>query len=717
MSLQHQLPAKPNASLPAVEDDRLGGGRGKFNRERDESSGYARKDSFGRDSREPLDRKRRDRSDSRDDDRRKRRRSMSPRSRGGGGAGDGNKYVPNYDRDGYIPPPRYNGGAGGMAPVHGNGRMNKIDDPIDLDYQMSFRQFIEFSKFKHRESRARGELDDEEIRRRFQTYKDKYQVKILTAFFDEHKGSEWFREKYHPIDSLPLREEVHKRQKSFFPNFLDDIRAGKLDEISFDEIPSSTPATDAVEDAKPADIMDADDAEVPKEDEGTAPAGAAASTLSQMPTANPAVSHFKISALFLKAVPPTVKRQQLIEICKKVEGFSYLVISDPRPDKKFYRLGWIVFDEGADLEKAREELNLKKIDDFTLNLAPHNNMTIRSRLLPAEFNSPERLERDLENARRLIEGGAIEAIESRLQDIVFKQEAYQEPHKEDDRMEDDEEHAALDRAVDGPTPVSTKKTKLTLDILIEYLRRVHWYDFYSGVEADGPEDFCRRAWVHIRKAFSGAEIEKDATNSRPSHKKSDYQHFSERLDSRVALRTLVLSPGSWGGEELEKLHVAKIESEKYRCKDCSKLFRGEEFVRKHIRSKHPEVVKELMVDVDFYNAYVRDPNRAHYAYGMPSATGGVGGASGGIPNFGGKSTVSVPTVWPPPMPPIMMAGGPLVMGATEWVPGGDVSSRLGPPAPRGGRGAGGGGPPPSRNMPVDPRSRNRIGENIELDYD
>ncbi|KAJ3198278.1 hypothetical protein HDU67_003532, partial [Dinochytrium kinnereticum] len=489
------------------------------------------------------------------------------------------------------------------------------------------------------------------IRRRYQTYKDQYQVKVLNAFLNEHKGEEWFREKYHPIDSLPLREEIAKRKKTVYPSFLESLNAGKLDDITFDEIINSA----APQETNAADAMDAtaeiDEATEPKKEDTGLPVPA----LQQMPVVSPFVSQFKLSALFLKAVPPNIKRQQLVEVCQKVEGFTYLAISDPRPDKKFYRIGWIVFEEGTNLEKAMEELNQKKIEDFSLNLAMHNTHTVRARLLPTEFNSPERLERDLENARRLVKaldqesgisnigGGAVEAIENRLQDIVFKKEEFIEPPKDDERMDEDENLAGIEKITDGPTPVSTKKTKLTLDILIEYLRKVHWYDFYSGIEADGPEDFSRRAWIHLRKASMSTSTTESTDGPPPiRHKKSEFQHLSERLDSRVALRTLILSPGSWGGEELEKLggknpeaevdkiletkHVAKIEAEKYRCKDCSKLFRGEEFVKKHIRSKHPEVVKELRVGIDFYNAYVRDPNRVHYAYGIPTpAQQGNGG--------------------------------------------------------------------------------------------
>jgi hypothetical protein len=39
------------------------------------------------------------------------------------------------------------------------------------------------------------------------------------------------------------------------------------------------------------------------------------------------------------------------------------------------------------------------------------------------------------------------------------------------------------------------------------------------------------------------------------------------------------------------------EPTKWRCKICTKPFRGEEFVHKHIRTKHPDEVKTIEDDV------------------------------------------------------------------------------------------------------------------------
>ncbi|KAI9342753.1 hypothetical protein DFJ73DRAFT_842247 [Zopfochytrium polystomum] len=620
-----------------------------------------------------MDRRKRERSSSATsstDERRKKRRSPSPRSRG---ADNGDHYIPNYERDGYVPAPRRTGmaGGGGMGPDRGGygnnvgfemfnmygksngGRM--MEDPLELDYMVPFRQYAEFLKSKSRSSRQ-PEPDEEEMRKKYQTYKENFQSKILTSFFEEHKSSDWFREKYHPIDSKPLKDEINGRKRELFPVFLNELQQGRLDHVCFDDVAaksSSTPAAPADPSAD-TEIGDADDAML----KASSSVNVDEASKTHLPPPIP------VNGLFLKAVPPTVKREQISELFKSYEGFSHLALSDPRPDKKFYRLGWLVFREGTNLEKAMQDLNGKQIDDFVVSLAMHTHQSIRSRIIPLEFNTEARLETDLANARRLataldvesgiqeLEGKGCECLEARLTDVVFKTDEYREEVAEDEEKGDDQKPSS--NVSERAHQISVKMMKKRLDLHIEYLRRVHWYDYYSGIEAAGPEDFNRRTWVYLRRPIPPGGVPPETNLNK--YAKSDFQRLSERLDTRIVLRTLVLSD-SWGGDDLLKLggkdpeaelnrqlaakHIAKVDTEKYRCKDCSKLFRGEEFVQKHIKAKHPRLAEEVAAEVEFFNSYVRDPNRVHYTYVQPpvQAPGAMGGAPGSFGDMSGMGSM------------------------------------------------------------------------------
>ena len=47
---------------------------------------------------------------------------------------------------------------------------------------------------------------------------------------------------------------------------------------------------------------------------------------------------------------------------------------------------------------------------------------------------------------------------------------------------------------------------------------------------------------------------------------------------------------------LEDKWVLKVEDERYKCKECLKLFKGADFVVKHIRGKHEDISKAITMD-------------------------------------------------------------------------------------------------------------------------
>ncbi|KAJ1567774.1 hypothetical protein HK405_004802 [Cladochytrium tenue] len=648
----------------------------------------------------PFDRKRRERSPSSSPDgRRKRRRSPSPRKP------DGDHYVPNYERDGYAPAPRRApgnpiplpnigqfGNAGFDMVSFGQSRRgpekNVETDPLALDYFVQFRQFAELKRAAQRNSGIRADLDEDELRKQYQTYKENYNSKTLTAFFEEHKASEWFREKYHPVESQSLRSEINSRKIEAYPAFLAELNEGRFDTICFDEsaklpdaslpAPPEQPAPSSVEDAK-------------TKLDGQAQEGNPKGTLP------PPIS---VHGLFIRSVPPTTKRQQILEVCKSFDGFTHLALSDPRPDKKFYRIGWLAFNPDVVLEKAQAELDGKKIDDFILSLTPHMHQSQRTRIIPAEFNVESRLEVDLANARRLakaldiesgldkMEGSGCDAVEARLSDVIFMSEMFnEEPALDEEELRDgDDGEGKRESSSSTKHEVVLKKLKKRLDLHIEYLRRVHWYDYYSGIEAASPEDFARRTWIYLRRQIPPGGIPPE--NNPNKYAKSDFQRMSERLDTRIFMRTLILTD-SWGGEELERMGgknpetylnkqltakcIAKVDTEKFRCTDCSKLFRGEEFVLKHIKGKHPRLAEEISEETEFFNAYVRDPNRVHHTYLQPPTLMAPGGAA----MFGDNAAAAGMMMGFPMMAAAAAAAAASAGGGGGGVGGGPMAPMLG----------------------------------------
>ncbi|KAJ3123678.1 hypothetical protein HK098_001710 [Nowakowskiella sp. JEL0407] len=551
-----------------LEEMRDSSPRQKFRSERDDhySSSYDdRRDRNPRDEREGRretrdDRKRvSSRSDSRD---RKRYRSTSPRPN------QDYSYVPNYERDGYAPSrPREND-----RDRDNRRRKDRNDgqDPLKFDYILSKRQYIEFLQKKDRKK----EWDEGELNEKFVNYRDEFMKKVYEKFFTDNKDMAWFREKYHSVDSAPIREEVNARKREYGEKFLKELESGGIDSISFDEVEGSSKVAAA---AAAADKQeDKDD----KMDDDDIPADHMYVELQSKKSSDVESEKVEIKiepSVFIRNIPPNIKRSILMEQCKKTEGFKYLVLSDPFPTRKFIRVGWVVFEDDSKLLITDAEIN------FTLQHKVYK----QTRLMPSQFNTKERIEMDANLIKSLaqtldqqISFDGITAIENRLKSF------------------DSEKHDIM---------------KKTLDFYIEYLRRVHWYDYYTGHEAISPEDFLRRCPIQLRATASAATI----------------VPFPERkielLTIRTKIRTsfptgeeLVKLGGKLADDEQIKQRIVRVSEGRFRCpiETCKKLFKAEEFLVKHIRGNpstkvlgHPDLVKEIETEVDFFNQFIVDRNK------------------------------------------------------------------------------------------------------------
>jgi hypothetical protein len=238
------------------------------------------------------------------------------------------------------------------------------------------------------------------------------------------------------------------------------------------------------------------------------------------------------------------------------------------------RLGWVVFEKGTDMHTAAAKLENQPVGEHTLKLAPHNTeLPVRNRFISYDSTAPERLRHDAEQAKQLalhldaecgIVGGC-EVVKTRLDSVILPALA-----------------------------ASGDPVKRTLDLYLEYLCRVHQYDYYTGMECASPQDFARRSPRSVRSSIP------------PPTPPRSKDRFADRVDSRVSLRIEQPQSGpaiiQRGGKSLDvqidktiSLFVRKESESKFRCTECQKLFKAVEFVRKHIRGKHPNIIDEETV--------------------------------------------------------------------------------------------------------------------------
>ena len=157
-------------------------------------------------------------------------------------------------------------------------------------------------------------------------------------------------------------------------------------------------------------------------------------------------------------------------------------------------------------------------------------------------------------------------------------------------------------------------------------------------------------------------------------------------------------------ESYIKEHVLKEHEAKYKCRvgDCTKAFKGFEYVEKHIFSKHNEEVDAIKEEVEYYNSYVCDPNHLVQANNPHINNGNMGmgnmgngmplsmpsfmmaGMNGGMrapPGLGHVQGASFGTPWDQ-IPRIGFGESNWAMGGRRGTPGrgSKISDRLGKPA-------------------------------------
>ncbi|KAK3337262.1 hypothetical protein B0T19DRAFT_66567 [Cercophora scortea] len=460
-----------------------------------------------------------------------------------------------------------------------------ITDPIKLPYQVGFSYFGEWwranEKIKEEKERqrtgrrreperVRGAREAQEEREKekakiqvaYDSYKEDLQGKMAQTFVKLHKEEQWFKERYVPEIRDGFRRQLNEFRRGNYTQWEQDLESGTFDEFSLEGIPKSElngaggiiekeegEATAANEVLGVGDLVPANNADIKDE------------SLSQ-PT------------LLIKTIAPSVSRHNLEAFCKEhlgeeEGGFKWLSLSDPNPSKRYHRIGWIMLHPAAEVtapadaedvkdeddgevkptpaapistaDKALEAINGKTVKDeqrgdFTCHVGVHNPPTNpRKKALWDLFSSPDRIEKDLELVKRLVnkfeedfgsDFNATLRIEERVEELKNAgrlQPAVQAPTakkpkkeraigndeamdiedgEENEAMEevDEEDEGAVDDEVDDEDLLVKKKQ---LDLMIEYLRRVFNFCFFCVFESDSIHELTRKCpGGHLRRPRS-----------------------------------------------------------------------------------------------------------------------------------------------------------------------------------------------------------------------
>ena len=565
------------------------------------------------------------------------------------------------------------------------------------------------------EAREEREKEHPKIQAAYDAYKEKLQMQMARAFVHQHKEEEWFKERYDPDIRNPFRQHQAKLRRENYQNWTSDLENGVFDEFTLEGIyKNDSNGLGGVVEKEEGEAMAATEV-LGVGDLVPLKGGELRDERAEQP------------ALLIKTIAPHVSRDRIEGFCKghlgeADGGFKWLSLSDPNPQKKFHRIGWIMLNPGEDVEvpttidgqengsrednrdevkedgedgsntmqedskpttrivpavdHALEEINGKtiEVDDadksgFICHVGIHvpPNQP-RKKALWDLFSAPERVDRDLQLAERIAakfeqelgdDVNGVAKVEERVDDIRGRgllQPTTNGPSKakaEDEDMEDGEE-GAVDEDEEGAwdednddEDLLVKKKKL--DILVEYLRRVHNFCFFCVFESDSIHELMRKCpGGHLRRPRASlttaakntarasargeefplkrqdqpAEQEKEEGAPTTDQQQKFQKHNKTHIQLQRAFTWVktyedklfqMLEPeasdlAKLGGRPLEdaldeelKKFVKQEDEAKFRCRvpDCTKLFKGEVFWRKHVEKRHTEWYEKLKKEVSY----------------------------------------------------------------------------------------------------------------------
>ena len=603
-------------------------------------------------------------------------------------------------------------------------RVNVLPNPLSMEYQVGFNYFAEWWRVEQaikedkerakeggrrappmirgeRESREDRDKERQQIQMAYDAYKEELQIKMARTFVQQHKGEEWFKERYNSELRDPFRLRLMEFRHGALNQWQQDLDSGVFDEFTLEGIYKA-------ESNGVGGIVEREEGE-------TVAAAEVLGVGDLVPSRGGDIRDDSAlqPALLFKTLAPMVSRDKIEALCKEhlgdqEGGFQWLSLSDPNPLKKFHRIGWIMLHPGSQAElitdrgdgrdedkeaeedeegatgeskqpigtaeKALEAINGKTIydearGDFTCHVGVHvPPREPRKKALWDLFSAPERIDRDLALAKRLVtrfdqelgnSADGVSQVEQRVEDLRDKgllQPAATGPVRtkeekdSDDGMDDEDDgevdEGAFDDDVDDENLLVKKKT---LDLLVEYLRRVFNFCFFCVFESDSVHELIRKCpGGHLRRpraslstaaknaakasalgqpfplkrkdstieeADSGSPVVERAPQRKDNYKIDQQLQrafnwvkiFEEKIlqilePAHVDIKKLGGKPLEEGLSEELKKFVKQEDEAKYRCKvpECTKLFKGESFWRKHVEKRH----------TDWYNSIKKDVSRA-----------------------------------------------------------------------------------------------------------
>lgn len=366
------------------------------------------------------------------------------------------------------------------------------------------------------------------------------------------------------------------------------------------------------------------------------------------PEKKPRALH-RTHSIFMRNLPPSVTKQEIVNLCKRFPGFIRVAFSNPLLEdrtRNYYRRCWVTFDRSVNIKDICWNLNNLRLRDIELNPVVNRDLARRVRPVSGISSHASCARADLKNIARLImhldakwklwedksnaeksseeksdesrNGGGGEQSSKNPYLTDLSQYLVDESNAEEEELlgaeEQEKEEGEAPPGEQNPIIKITRDQKLikVLDRLLYYLRIVHSIDYYNALEYPCEDEMPNRCGiVHARGPVPPNMLTKEDISQfqkRFNDKLSSILNFKDKLTDEEAKK---LGPKD-SETEVEKFIQAnsqEIGKDKWLCPLSGKKFKGPDYIRKHIFNKHADKLEAVKKEVQYFNNYLMDPRR------------------------------------------------------------------------------------------------------------
>ncbi|KRW99965.1 hypothetical protein PPERSA_12641 [Pseudocohnilembus persalinus] len=411
--------------------------------------------------------------------------------------------------------------------------------------------------------------------------------------FMERQNEAWFQEKYDPIQQARFTKE--KREEALFnsEDFFNNLKEHKFDDIKLDLLESEL-----------KDLKDEDQEELQTFQEMDQQSyHQEVYFKSNIDVTKSPYYGFDAdrNTLFIRNISNTLSRFEFKEKLKNLPGFLSLSISDPTKISDNSRFGWVQFKDPESTEQAIGKIQSLMIDDHQFLVQKSQKSGKKLIKIAGKIDSKKALEVTTELIKALDK-------EKNIKENPLMQEL-------DENLE-----------------------KKRLDLQILYLRRVHSYCYFCGVQYHDERMLSSKCSVqHLRLCPGEGEQEEEISFDFPTWQTKSVQIAEKKIkeinnkyagSGEMEEEKNMIDEEKEAEELIRNQFIEKIEKEynsaqKYPCNLCSKKFIGITYLIKHQETKHPqefqEKLKESRQEIALQN-YCNDPMKLTT---IPKKGGGI----------------------------------------------------------------------------------------------